>query len=233
MLANDASWDSAFPLAGQGRLLQPRSISGPYSRSLLFRPTNSLSTLRNGRYRTFNLMAQYVGHLEEKVSQEAVVGVLYSQHFSSASDSIKDMLVSAGSGLARKAYVGRIAKAEFKGFAEILLDDAASNYVDFAEPISNARLAKMARKSFQNHRLRGISAKQVVSQLVDRSAPLLHADEDDPARRALMIKTLLAVIGRKYRIPFRLENDWIPGLSEEDKQPWSRPSWAWPESLLQ
>ena len=76
-------------------------------------------------------MAQYVGHLEEKVSQEAVVGVLYSQHFSSASDSIKDMLVSAGSGLARRAYVGRIAKAEFKGFAEILLDDAASNYVDF------------------------------------------------------------------------------------------------------
>jgi hypothetical protein len=91
----------------------------------------------------------------------------------------------------------------------------------------------MARKSFQNHRLRGISAKQVVSQLVDRSAPLLHADEDDPARRALMIKTLLAVIGRKYRIPFRLENDWIPGLPEEDKQPWSQPSWAWPESLLQ
>ena len=44
MLANDASWDSAFPLAGQGRLLQPRSISGPYSRSLLFRPTISLST---------------------------------------------------------------------------------------------------------------------------------------------------------------------------------------------
>jgi hypothetical protein len=41
MLANVASWDSAFPLAGQGRLLQPRSISGPYSRSLLFRPTNS------------------------------------------------------------------------------------------------------------------------------------------------------------------------------------------------
>jgi hypothetical protein len=99
-------------------------------------------------------MAQYVGHLEEKVSQEAVVGVLYSQHFSSASDGIKDMLVSAGSGLARRAYVGRIAKAEFKGFAEILLDDAASNYVDFAEPISNAKLAKMARKSFQNHRLR-------------------------------------------------------------------------------
>jgi hypothetical protein len=34
MLANDASWDSAFPFVGQGRLLQPRSISGLFSRSL-------------------------------------------------------------------------------------------------------------------------------------------------------------------------------------------------------
>lgn len=100
----------------------------------------------------FNLMARYVQHADEKVSQEAAVGVLYSQHFSSANDSVKDMLVSAGSALARRAYNGRIAKAEFKNFAEILLD---SNYVDFAEPISNIKIEKMARRSFQNPRLRG------------------------------------------------------------------------------
>jgi len=34
MLANDASWDSAFPFEGQGRLLRSRSISGLFSRSL-------------------------------------------------------------------------------------------------------------------------------------------------------------------------------------------------------
>src|SRR6202790_5340544 len=44
--------DSAFPFERQGRLLRSRSISGLYSRSLSFRPTTSLSTLRNGRYRT-------------------------------------------------------------------------------------------------------------------------------------------------------------------------------------
>jgi hypothetical protein len=63
--------------------------------------------------------------------------------------------------LARRAYIGRIAKAEFKNFAEILLDEALSNYVDFAEPISNGKIEKMARRSFQNPRLRGISAKEV------------------------------------------------------------------------
>ena len=31
----DASWDSAFPFEGQGRLLRSRSISGLFSRSLL------------------------------------------------------------------------------------------------------------------------------------------------------------------------------------------------------
>jgi uncharacterized protein YjbI with pentapeptide repeats len=164
----------------------------------------------------FNLMARYVEHADEKVSQEAAVGVLYSQHFSSASDSVKDMLVSAGSALARRAYVGRIAKAEFKNFAEILLDDALSNYVDFAELISNSKLEKMARKSLQNSRLRGISAKEVVAPLVDRDARV-HADSDDPARRAMMIKTLLQAIGRKYRIPFRLEDQPIRNLADPHK----------------
>jgi hypothetical protein len=50
---------------------------------------------------TFNLMARYVEHPDDKVSQEATVGVLYSHHFLSASDSVEDMLVSAGSALAR------------------------------------------------------------------------------------------------------------------------------------
>ncbi len=153
---------------------------------------------------TFNLMARYVVHSDEKVSQEAAVGVLYSQHFSSASDNVKDMLVSAGSALARRAYIGRIAKAEFKNSAEILLDDVLSNYVDFAQPIPNIKIEKMARRSFQNPRLRGISAKEVVALLVDRDARI-HADSDDPARRAIMIKTLLQAIGRKYRIPFQLD----------------------------
>jgi hypothetical protein len=47
-----AACDSAFPFERQGRLLRSRSISGLYSRSLSFRPTTSLSTLRNGRYPT-------------------------------------------------------------------------------------------------------------------------------------------------------------------------------------
>src|SRR5271154_1411735 len=47
-----AACDSAFPFERQGRLLRSRSISGLCSRSLSFRPTTSLSTLRNGRYRT-------------------------------------------------------------------------------------------------------------------------------------------------------------------------------------
>src|ERR1700730_17606248 len=47
-----AGCDSAFPFERQGRLLRSRSISGLCSRSLSFRPTTSLSTLRNGRYRT-------------------------------------------------------------------------------------------------------------------------------------------------------------------------------------
>jgi hypothetical protein len=153
---------------------------------------------------TFNLMARYVVHSDEKVSQEAAVGVLYSQHFSSASDNVKDMLVSAGSALARRAYIGRIAKAEFKNSAEILLDDVLSNYVDFAEPISNIKIEKMARRSFQNPRLRGISAKEVVALLVDRDARI-HDDSNDPARRAIMIKALLQAIGQKYRIPFKLD----------------------------
>ncbi len=79
-----------------------------------------------------------------------------------------------------------------------------SNYVDFAEPISNTKIEKMARRSFQNPRLRGISAKEVVALLVDRDARI-QADSDDPARRAIMIKTLLQAIGRKYRIPFQLD----------------------------
>ncbi len=44
--------DSAFPIEREGRLLQPRSISGLSFRSLSFRPIVSLSTLRSGRYRT-------------------------------------------------------------------------------------------------------------------------------------------------------------------------------------
>src|SRR3984893_14212192 len=47
-----AACGSAFPFERQGRLLRSRSISGLCSRSLSFRPTTSLSTLRNGRYRT-------------------------------------------------------------------------------------------------------------------------------------------------------------------------------------
>src|SRR6476660_1499641 len=46
-----AARDSAFPFERWGRLLRSRSISGLSSRSLVFRPTTSLSTLRNGRYR--------------------------------------------------------------------------------------------------------------------------------------------------------------------------------------
>lgn len=157
----------------------------------------------------FNLMVHYVDHTDEKVSQEAVVGVLYSQHFLSAGDSVKDKLVSTNSALARRAYVARIAKAEFKNFAEILLDDTVSNYVDFAEPISNTKIEKMARRSFQNSNLRGISAKQVVAMMVDRDIRA-RGDNDDPARRALTIKTLLQAIGRKYRIPFQLDEQPIP-----------------------
>src|ERR1035437_8691773 len=47
-----AACGSAFPFERQGRLLRSRSISGLCSRSLSFRPTTSLSTLRSGRYRT-------------------------------------------------------------------------------------------------------------------------------------------------------------------------------------
>jgi len=47
-----ASWNTAFPIERQGRLLQPRSISGLSFRSLSFRPTAFLSTLRSDRYRT-------------------------------------------------------------------------------------------------------------------------------------------------------------------------------------
>ncbi|MCA6114962.1 hypothetical protein J6524_08520 [Bradyrhizobium sp. WSM 1738] len=153
----------------------------------------------------FNLMAQYVAHPDEKVSQEAVVGVLYSRHFSSANDNVRDLLASTGSGLARRSYVERIAVAEFKKFSEILLDDEVVNYIDFAKPISNAKLERMARRSFSNPRLRGIRAKEHVALLVDRDSRPHAADEDDPARRALMIKTLLIAIGQKYRIPFRLD----------------------------
>jgi CubicO group peptidase (beta-lactamase class C family) len=39
-----------LPFERQGRLLRSRSISGLSSRSLSFRPTTFLSTLRNGRY---------------------------------------------------------------------------------------------------------------------------------------------------------------------------------------
>jgi len=46
-----AGFDSAFPWAGEGRLLRARSISGLCSRSLTFRPATSLSTLRSDRYR--------------------------------------------------------------------------------------------------------------------------------------------------------------------------------------
>jgi hypothetical protein len=46
-----APWNSAFPIEGVGRLLQPRSISGLILRSLAFRPIVSLSTLRSARYR--------------------------------------------------------------------------------------------------------------------------------------------------------------------------------------
>jgi hypothetical protein len=169
--------------------------------SILRSCLRALRSLYTNDKDAFNLMARYVQHADEKVSQEAAVGVLYSQQFSTASDSVKDMLASAGSALARRAYIGRIAKAEFKNFAEILLDDTFLNYVDFAEPISNSKLEKMARRSFQNSRLRGISAKEVVSLIVDRDARV-HADSDDPIRRAIIIKTLLQAIGRKYRIPF-------------------------------
>lgn len=175
----------------------------------------------------FNLMARYVQHPDEKVSQEAAVGVLYSQHFSSANDSVKDMLVSAGSALARRSYIGRIAKAEFKNFAEILLDDVLSNYVDFAEPITNTKIEKMARRSFQNPRLRGISAKEVVALLVDRDARM-YADSDDPARRAIMIKTLFQAIGRKYRIPFQLDEQSF--RVTEPYQPHIRAGWKEPRT---
>jgi hypothetical protein len=47
-LALSRLWDSAFPLERQGRLLRSRSISGLFFRSLAFRPTTSLSTLRSG-----------------------------------------------------------------------------------------------------------------------------------------------------------------------------------------
>jgi hypothetical protein len=39
----------------------------------------------------------------------------------SASDSVKDKLVSTNSTLARRAYIGRIAKAEFKNFPRYFL----------------------------------------------------------------------------------------------------------------
>ena len=46
-----APCDSAFPIERQGRLLPPGSISGLSFRSLAFRPTPSLSTLRSDRRR--------------------------------------------------------------------------------------------------------------------------------------------------------------------------------------
>ena len=53
MLANDASWDSAFPFEGQGRLLRSRSISGLFSRSLhsgLQPPCLRFATAVTGRH---------------------------------------------------------------------------------------------------------------------------------------------------------------------------------------
>ena len=154
----------------------------------------------------FNLMVRFINHSDEMVSQEAAAGVLYSSQFKSASESVRDALVSAGSSLTRRAYLARIAAAEFKQLDEILLDDVVSNYVDFAEPISNSKLKRMAKKSLQNPKLRGISRKRTIAALVDRDAQP-RFDDDYPEKRAAMIRALLEAIGRKYRIPFRLDHD--------------------------
>ena len=44
--------DAAFPVEGSDRPLRSRSISGLFIRSLAFRPTTFLSTLRSGCYQT-------------------------------------------------------------------------------------------------------------------------------------------------------------------------------------
>jgi hypothetical protein len=154
----------------------------------------------------FNVMARFIGHPDEKVSQEAAVGVLSSAQFIHAPSEVKNALLSSASSLTRRAFVGRVAKAEFRQFAEILRDNDVASFIDFSEPISNEKIQRMASKSLMNTNLRGLPAKQMIALLVDRGASLPR-NEDPLISRAKMIKTLIQGVGRKYGIPFRLEND--------------------------
>jgi hypothetical protein len=63
----------------------------------------------------------------------------------------------------------------------------------------------MARKSLTNRNLDGLTAKQVVSSIVDARFGPSSFLTDQAESRAFLIKAVIENLGRKYGIPFRTE----------------------------
>lgn len=154
----------------------------------------------------FNMMAPFVRHEDERVSQEAALGVLTSTHFKSAQAEVKEAFLSSSSSLTRRAFIARIARVEFHQFCEVLLDNEFSNYIDFLKPISNVKIERMASVSLRNRTLDGIQSKEMLSFTLDRDSYLLRKHPDPLIERTRLIKEMLIVIRSKYGVPFVLDD---------------------------
>jgi hypothetical protein len=158
----------------------------------------------------FNMMTRFIDHPDERVAQEAATGVLSSKHLASAPQRVRESLLSSGFSVIRRAYVERIAKIELRQACELLLDNAATAYIDFAAPISNQKILTMARRSLSNPNLAGLRAKQHIAFIVDTRITRFTHTQDGVIERAGIIKGVIESIGRKYGIPFDVERAPIP-----------------------
>ncbi|OSI68561.1 hypothetical protein BSZ22_20520 [Bradyrhizobium canariense] len=159
----------------------------------------------------FNVMTRFIGHSDEKISQEAATGVLSSKHLLDAPERVRKALLSSEFSLTRRAYVERVAKIELRQSCELLLDTTVNGYLDFVKPISNDTILRMSRRSLMNPSLDGLEARRTIASMVDpRPQGFLSVAHDSVLLRARLIKKVLGTIRGKYGVPFQTEQAALP-----------------------
>lgn len=172
--------------------------------SRLLRPV--LGVLKSnfmGDLDAFNVMLKFLSHEDKSIQHLAISAVFLSKHFFQALPEIRERALSSNNPMVRRALVGRLARKELKNCHRLLDDDRATNYLDFAEPISLERLEVLAARSY--------------TRVDYRDVEELQKRFEKPIPRSALIQTAILMIGEKYGIPFDVYTGYI-STDEEKKR---------------
>jgi Pentapeptide repeats (8 copies) len=148
----------------------------------------------------FNWLRCFLKGGDENLRREAFKGLIASRHFMRGIGGLRDYVVNSDDSLSRRLFLGRLAGVAGPAYVRAARDTEASNFLDFAQPITRKKLEDMASRTLQLQRLG--ERELATSYSVTDALPPVRVKESEIREMARDFRRYLSVLGKQYKIPF-------------------------------